>query len=98
MRDSRRVRILGAICDVVRDNPAHGLGWRRWSDRFFYLCDNGAIRTLSELWTSGREPALVRNFVGLMIGLRASLANAPVRSALRLALADFGDAAPEVRG
>jgi hypothetical protein len=36
--------------------------------------------------------------VGLMIGLRASLANAPLRSALRLALADFGDAAPEFRG
>ena len=94
MRDSRRVRILGAICDVVRDNPEHGLGWRRWSDRFFYLCGNGAVRSLSELWTSGQEPALVRNFVGLMIALRASLANAPVRSALRVALADFGDAAP----
>lgn len=98
MKESRRVRILGAICDVVRDNPDHGLGWRRWSDRFFYLCDDGAVRSLSDLWTSGREPALIRNFVGLMNGLRASLANGSIRSALRLALADFGDTAPEVRG
>ena len=94
MRDSRRVRILGAICDVLRDNPDRGLGWRRWSDRFFYRFDDGAVRSLSELWTSGREPAVVRNFAGLMNSLRGSLAAAPVRSALRLALADFGDTAP----
>jgi hypothetical protein len=98
MQDSRRVRILGAICDVVRDNPDHGLGWSRWSDRFFYRCDDGSVRSLSELWTSGKEPALVRNFVGLMNGLRASLANGSIRSALRLALVDFGDTAPEARG
>ena len=94
MRDSRRVRILGAICDVVRDNPDHGLGWRRWSDRFFYICDDGRVRSLSQLWSSDREPAIIRNFVALMHGLRASLGNAPVRSALRLALADFADTAP----
>ncbi len=98
MRDSRRVRILGAVCDVVRDNPGHGLGWRRWSDRFFYRFENGTVRSLSELWTAGKEPAVVRNFVGLMISLRSSLANAPLRSALRVALADFGDGAPEFRG
>jgi len=94
MRDSRRVRILGAICDVVRDNPEHGLGWRRWSDRFFYLCDDGAVRSLSALWTADREPAVIRNFVGLMNSLRSSLAAAAIRRALRLALADFGDTAP----
>jgi len=94
MNDSRKVRILGTICDVLRDAPDHGFGWRRWSDRFFYLCDDGSIRSVSELWTSGREPAVIRNFVGLMNGLRASLSNGSVRSALRLALADFGDTAP----
>ena len=75
MKESRRVRILHTICDIVRDNPEHELGWRRWSDRFFYQCDSGAVRSLSELWSTGKEPAIIRNFVGLMHRLRASLGN-----------------------
>lgn len=56
-------RVMQTICDVLRDEKEHGLGWTRWSDRFFYRCDDGSVKPLSALWGDS-PPALVRYFLG----------------------------------
>ena len=63
--ESRALRIYRNVCDVVRDDPNHGLGWVRWSDRVFYPLDSGEVRPVSTAW---REcpPTVVRWFVGLV--------------------------------
>jgi hypothetical protein len=80
-RDSLRFRILENLCDILADDPAHAMGWIRWSDRVFYLTDEGIVRSLKEFWGS-RIPAVVNQFVGLMNFMR----NSNIRAALRMAL------------
>jgi len=77
-REAFKLRIVQNICDVLEDDPDHSLGWTRWSDRVFYLGEDGSIKSLHELW--GRKfPPVVNHFVGLMSFAR----HPPIRSALR---------------
>lgn len=71
------VRILQSVQDIVADHENHGRGWVRWSDRVFYIAEDGEHRALSRLWT--HKPAAVKIFEA---GLRA-LRYPGLRSAFR---------------
>jgi hypothetical protein len=80
-REPLRMRIIENMCDILEDDPNHGMGWVRWSDRVFYLTDEGDVKSLNVLW--GRKfPNVVNRFVSLMCLAK----HAKVRSALRVAL------------
>lgn len=81
-RESLRMRILENMCDILQDDPHHGMGWVRWSDRVFYLTDEGVVKSLNELWT--RFPRIVNRFVSLV----SLVKHRQVRSALRMALGE----------
>jgi len=54
------MRILQNLEDILGDHEDHAYGWRHWSDRAFYKCADGVIRSLRETW--GEEPLAVRLF------------------------------------
>jgi len=56
------LRILHNIEQILAEHEAHGMGWRRWSDRVFYACDDGVVRSLTELWGND-GPMAVQTFV-----------------------------------
>ncbi len=87
-REPLGLRKIRAACDVLRDNPNHSYGMRRWSDRVFFRDGAGRLRPLSELWPEG-DPVSVR------ASRRAvqSLERWPLRSAVRFALARGADTA-----
>ncbi len=62
--ESRALRVLQTIGDVLREDTGHQLGWTQWSDRIFYRCDDGNARSLTAIF-GGRSPLLIRRFVGL---------------------------------
>ncbi|MGQ9917370.1 MAG: PHP domain-containing protein [Bryobacteraceae bacterium] len=62
-REPQALRILSAICDVMRSHEQHSYGWARWSDRVFIRDASGDVRALAEIFPEGREPSLVRTFV-----------------------------------
>lgn len=80
-REPLRMRILENMCDIIEDDPNHALGWVRWSDRVFYLTDEGIEKSLTEFF-SGRFPSVINRFVSLMRLAK----HRRVRSALRFAL------------
>lgn len=80
-REPFKLRIIHNICEVLRENPEHCMGWTRWTDRVFYLCDDGIIRNLSQLWERG-TPGVVNQFVGLMGLVRDGWLNTALRFAL----------------
>jgi hypothetical protein len=82
-REPLKMRILENMCDILEDDPNHGRGWVRWSDRVFYLTDEGQEKSLTVFW-HGRYPGVVNRFVSLM-GL---VKHRHIRSALRLALGE----------
>lgn len=61
-------RMLRSIQDAVADHRHHGYGWTRWSDRVFYVCDDGEPRPLAQLWTS--RPLALRLFEAGLRGLQ----------------------------
>jgi len=76
------LRIVQNMEDILRDNPQHALGWRKWSDRTFYRYENGDVRNLGSGWED-REPLAVTIFVrGLQLLRHPSL-----RQAFRFAFA-----------
>ncbi|MDX2150812.1 MAG: hypothetical protein SFV54_08750 [Bryobacteraceae bacterium] len=83
-RESRTLRTLHTMADILRNNDRHEFGWVRWTDRLFYRGDDGVERSLTELWRKEGEPGVVRAFVGLVTLLDSHR----VRSALRVALPD----------
>jgi hypothetical protein len=80
-RDSLRFRILENLCDILADDPDHARGWVRWSDRVFYLTDEGVVRSLNEFWGPS-IPGVVNQFVGLVNFMK----NPNIRAFLRMAL------------
>jgi hypothetical protein len=80
-RQSRTLRLLHNVLDIVGDQPAHSLGWTGICDRVFYLCNDGTPRALTQL-LNGRPPRMVR---ALTAATRFA-AQPPLRYALRLAL------------
>ena len=80
-REPFKLRIIKSMCEVMREDPHHGKGWTRWSDRVFYLCDDGVARSLSELWAT-KIPTVVNQFVALsglvgMVICRPALRSSP---------------------
>ncbi|MBV9612874.1 MAG: hypothetical protein JO091_10385 [Acidobacteriaceae bacterium] len=49
-REPFALRILQSIEEILQDHENHGRGWRRWSDRVFYQCDDGVVRSLTSLF------------------------------------------------
>jgi hypothetical protein len=82
-REPLKMRILENLVDILENDPQHGMGWVRWSDRVFYLTDEGIIKSLSEHWR-GEYPAVVSRFVALVPLVKYRR----VRWALRYALSD----------
>ena len=80
-REPFKLRILQNLCDILEDDPGHSLGWTRWSDRVFYLTDEGVDKSLNELWGK-KFPSVVNQFVSLMSLAR----HTHVRRVLRFAL------------
>lgn len=75
------MRILQNLEDILADQEDHAYGWKRWSDRAFYLCHDGVTRSLSQAW--GDNPPAVRWF-GHGLGL---LWHPQFKSAFRMAFA-----------
>ena len=77
-RESYTFRIVHNLIDVLRKYETHPQGWRLWSDRVFYECDDGQERSLTGLFQTGL-PAPVALFVGAV----QFMATPPVRRFLR---------------
>lgn len=56
------LRILQNIEEIMQDHANHGQGWRQWSDRVFYHCDDGVVRSLTTLFCN-HVPGSVQLFV-----------------------------------
>jgi hypothetical protein len=80
-RENFKVRIIQNMCEVLREDHEHSLGWGKWSDRIFYLCDDGKERSLNTLFAD-QVPAVIDYFIGLMSLVQEGW----LRSALRFAL------------
>ncbi|HTC34641.1 MAG TPA: hypothetical protein VK724_14775 [Bryobacteraceae bacterium] len=81
-QEPQALRIVHNMIDVLRTYEHHANGWRLWSDRVFYLCDDGCTRSLSQLFGE-RTPPAVTFFVGAMQFAAAP----PVRRFIRGAFA-----------
>ncbi len=75
------MRILQSLEDILGDQEDHAYGWKRWSDRAFYICHDRVTRSLSQAW--GDNPPAVRWF-GHGLGL---LWHPQFKSAFRRAFA-----------
>jgi hypothetical protein len=92
-REPLKLRILENMAYILEDDPGHAMGWTQWSDRVFYLTDEGVVKSLNELWGS-RFPRVVNRFVGLMQFAKYR----GVKSALRAAWNEGHDFAMEPFG
>ena len=79
-RDPFRLRYMEAIWDVLRDYDQY-VGRTRWSDRCFFVADDGKHVPLSSLW-NGNEPLALKFFLAA-INL---FGNRRLRSTLRSTL------------
>ena len=61
-REPFGLRILRNLEEILRDYEAHGRGWRRWTDRVFYRCEDDIVRSVSDLFSRG-VPAPIQLFV-----------------------------------
>jgi hypothetical protein len=61
-REPFGLRILRSLEEILRVYEEHGRGWRRWTDRVFYRCDDNVVRSLSDLFSRG-VPAPIQLFV-----------------------------------
>jgi hypothetical protein len=57
------------------------MGWVKWSDRVFFLTDEGEVKSVGEMW-GAKVPRVVHRFVSLM----SLVKHRRVRSVLRVAL------------
>ncbi len=62
-----KFRILQSLQEVMAYREDHGRGWKRWSDRVFYRCEDGVVRSLTTLFGE-KAPAPVR-LVAAVVGL-----------------------------
>lgn len=74
------LRVIHHLWEILRDDPAHGLGWTRWDERVFYRDLAGEVRSLRDHW-GDHPPGLVWWFVGLV----HLMGHEPVRQLLRSA-------------
>jgi hypothetical protein len=87
-REPLGLRFLEAERDILRPYPEYP-GRERWTDRIFYRGDDGVARPLSVIWRD-RAPWMLNGAAGLVQLLAATR----LRSALRLLLAERGEALP----
>jgi hypothetical protein len=80
-RENFKLRIIQNMCEVLREDRDHSLGWEKWSDRIFYICDDGEERSLNTLF-GAKVPAVIDHFISLM----SLVEEGWLRSALRFAL------------
>jgi hypothetical protein len=80
-------RILQSTLDAIRDYPYFPDGSRRWDERVYHPDSNGMMRSLSDLWVTGRPPAVIRSVLGAVRLMGA----APLSSGLRMAWNDAGE-------
>lgn len=57
-REPFGLRTLQCLGEMLQDYPGHGSIASRWTDRVFYQCDDGAIRSLAELFAAGLPAGL----------------------------------------
>ncbi len=77
-------RILRSTLDAVRNFPQFSKGWQRWDERAFHPDAQGNMRTMAELWPSGKAPFLLRAAIGLVHLLESR----PLASGMRMFYAD----------
>jgi hypothetical protein len=80
-------RILQSTLAAVRNYPDFPEGSRLWDERVYHPDAEGVTRPLSELWTTGRAPALCQ---AALIAVRM-MGAAPVSGGLRLAWNNRGE-------
>jgi hypothetical protein len=80
-------RILQSTLAAVRDYPDFPEGSRLWDERVYHPDAEGVTRPLSQLWTTGRAPALCQ---AALIAVRM-MGAAPVSGGLRLAWNNRGE-------
>lgn len=61
-REPFALRILRSLEEILQDYEDHGRGWRSWTDRVFYRCDDGVVRSLTGLFSRG-VPGGIQLFV-----------------------------------
>jgi hypothetical protein len=61
-------RILQNVQDVMADHENHGRGWVHWSDRVFYVCEDGEHRAVSAQWK--HKPTAIKVFEAGLGALR----------------------------
>lgn len=64
-RESHALRIVHNLVDILRTHERHANGWKLWSDRVFYECEDGRVRSLTDLF-GPNPPASVAFFVRLV--------------------------------
>ena len=87
-REPMAQRVLEAIRDILREYPEYP-DRRRWSDRIWYRCDDGADRTVSQI-CHGHEPWILSAVASTVQFIAAT----HFRQALRFALT-WGNAGRE---
>ena len=55
-REPLKMRILDNMCGIIEDDPHHALGWVRWSDRVFYLTDEGTRQVADRVFPGAAVP------------------------------------------
>jgi hypothetical protein len=68
-REPFGLRILQSLEEILQDHPDHGQRWTRWTDRVFYRCDDGVVRSLTDLFAHGL-PAGIQLFVNSIALIR----------------------------
>lgn len=81
-RTALALRVIDTLCDVLRTNPDHSLGWAKWTDRVFRHTPSG-VRPLSSDWNGEVKPPV---FVRLFLASMRMVDSHPIRSAMRAAL------------
>jgi hypothetical protein len=77
-REPYALRILHNLMDVLKIYDGHVNGWRLWNDRVFYACDDGRVRSLTELFSHGLPPP-----VAMFVGVMELMSKAHIRRLLR---------------
>jgi hypothetical protein len=49
-RENHASRIFHNFVDILSTQENHARAWRLWSDRAFYICDDGVTRSLTEIF------------------------------------------------
>jgi len=87
-REPMPQRILEASRDILRTYPEYP-GRERWADRIFYRGEDGAAKTVAQIW-QGREPRWLTSAAAAIQFLGGSR----FRPALRLFLSERGELHP----